>query len=148
MSLQQEIREQVKTAMRAKDKERLAALRLMVAAIRQVEIDKRIELNDADTLTILNKMVKQRRDSAQQYIEANRPELAEKENFEISIIQEFLPKALSEVEVEQMIADSISETGAEGMKDMGKLMGVLTAKMQGRADMSQVSKIVRSKLAG
>lgn len=146
-SLKQTIQDQVKTAMRAKDKPRLDTLRLITAGIKQIEIDTQTELDDAGITALLTKMIKQRRDAAKQYQDANRPELAEKEQFEIEIIQEFLPEPLSETEVEQLIKDAIAETGASSMQDMGKVMGSLKAKVQGRADMSAISKQIREQLS-
>ncbi len=147
MSLKQAIQEQVKAAMRAKEKARLEALRLITASIKQVEIDTRTELDDAAVTNLLTKLVKQRRDAAKQYLEANRPELAEKEQFEIELIQGFLPEPLSETEVQQLIKEAITETSASSMQDMGKVMAILKAKIQGRADMAMISKQIREQLS-
>lgn len=137
----------MKTAMKAKEKERLAVIRSMLAAIKQVEVDKQATLeDDAEVLPILDKMLKQRRDSQQQYLDADRPELAEQEAFEMSVIQTFLPQALTEAEIAEMIDDAVAQTGAASMQDMGKVMGQLKPKMQGRADMAEVSKLIKSKL--
>ena len=145
--LQQQIKDAVKTAMREKDKERLGALRLITAAFKQKEVDERIEITDDIALAILDKMSKQLRDSINQYEEAGRDELAEKEKFELGIVTEFLPAQLSDDEVTQLISDAIAETGASSMQDMGKLMGVLKPKLQGRADMGKVSGLVKSQLS-
>jgi len=146
--LKQRIQDDVKAAMRAKDKPRLATLRLITAAIKQREVDERIELDDTQVLAILDKMVKQRRDSIGQYEQAGRSELAAQESAEISVIQEYLPAGLSEDEILALIEQAIQNTGAVGMQDMGKIMGQLKPKMQGRADMAQVSRLVKQKLAG
>jgi uncharacterized protein YqeY len=146
--LKQRIQDDVKAAMRAKDKARLATLRLITAAIKQREVDERIELDDTQVLAILDKMVKQRRDSISQYEQAGRSELAAQESAEISVIQEYLPAGLSEDEILALIEQAIQTTGAAGMQDMGKIMGQLKPKMQGRADMAQVSRLVKQKLAG
>ena len=148
MSLKQEINEQVKQAMKAGEKDRLKALRMLTAAIKQKEIDERIELDDAEVLAVIDKMVKQRRESIEQYMAGNRAELAEAEQAEIDILADFLPEQLTEEELEAMIVAAIAETGAESMADMGKVMGKLKPKVQGRADMKQVSAMVRSKLGG
>jgi uncharacterized protein YqeY len=137
----------MKEAMKAKEKERLAVIRSMLAAIKQVEVDKQTTLeDDADVLPILDKMLKQRRDSHQQYLDADRPELAEQEAYEMTVIQDFLPQALTEAEIVQMIDEAVAEVSASSMQDMGKVMGLLKPKMQGRADMAEVSKLIKSKL--
>lgn len=146
MSLKQRILEDVKTAMRSGDKDRLGVLRLISAAIKQIEVDERIELDDEKTLAVLDKMVKQRRESIAQYENAGRQELADKEQFEIGVIQDYLPEALGEDEIKAMIDEAIAATGAESMKDMGKVIGRLKPKMQGRADMGAVSGLVKAKL--
>lgn len=137
----------MKAAMKAKEKERLSVIRSMLAAIKQVEVDNQTTLeDDAEVLPILDKMLKQRRDSQQQYLDADRPELAEQEAYEMTIIQEFLPQPLSEEEIAQMIDEAVAEMGASSMQDMGKVMGALKPKMQGRADMAEVSKLIKAKL--
>lgn len=141
------ITDDVKVAMRSKDKARLGVLRLITAAIKQREVDERIELNDDQVLAILEKMVKQRKDSVTAFEKAGRDELVQQEVFEISIIQEFLPEQLSDTEVSTAITEAIKSTGAESMKDMGKVMGVLKAKLAGRADMGQVSQIIKKRLS-
>lgn len=146
MSLKQRITDDVKTAMRSGDKDRLGVLRLVTAAIKQIEVDQRIELDDAQVLAVLDKMVKQRRESIAQYEAAQRQDLADKEAFEIGVIQDYLPEALSEAEISTMIDEAIRACGAESMKDMGKVVGQLKPKMQGRADMGAVSAQVKAKL--
>jgi hypothetical protein len=138
----------MKAAMKAGDKGRLGVIRLINAAIKQREVDERTELDDAQCLAVLDKMVKQRRDSLQQYLDAGRNELAEQERFEIEVCQGYMPAALSAEEIKDLIDSAIAETGAESMKDMGKVMGVLKPQIQGRADMSAVSAEVKSRLAG
>ena len=145
-ALKATIHEQMKLAMKAKDKPRLGVIRLIQSEFKRVEVDERIELDDARVLAILDKMVKQRRDSAQQYEDAGRPELAEQENFEIAVISEFLPQPLSEDEITALVDDAIANTGASGMQGMGQVMGILKPKLQGRADMGAVSKLVKAKL--
>ncbi|MFT6387724.1 MAG: hypothetical protein ACJAUP_001096 [Cellvibrionaceae bacterium] len=145
-AIQSSIKDEMKLAMRAKDKLRLGTIRLMQSEFKRIEVDERIELDDARVLAVLDKMVKQRRDSAKQYEDANRPELAEQENFEIGVISEFLPQPLSDDEVASLIDEAISQTGASGMQGMGQVMGILKPKLQGRADIGKVSGLVKSKL--
>ncbi len=142
----QRIIEDVKVAMRNKDKDRLGVLRLITAAFKQKEVDERIELDDAMVLAIMGKMTKQIRDSIQQFEQAGRDDLVKKEKFELKIIQEYLPAQLTEDEIKQLITESITECGAESVKDMGKVMGVLRPRLQGRADMGQVSALVKQQL--
>lgn len=144
--IQQAINEAVKDAMRAKAKERLTTLRLITAEFKRIEVDERIELDDARVLVVLDKMVKQRRESARQFSENGRPELAEQEQFEIGVIQEYLPQQMSEVELRALVQKTAAELGVSGMADMGKLMGAVKPKVQGRADMSLVSQLVKSQL--
>ncbi len=147
MSLRARINEDMKAAMRAGDKRRLGVLRLALAAIKQREVDERIEaLDDAQVTAVLDKMVKQRRDSIAQYEKGGRDDLVEQEAYEISVLQEYLPEALSEAEIQAAIDAAIAETGATSIKDMGKVMGALKPRLQGRADMGQVSARVRSRL--
>lgn len=134
--------------MKARDKARLAALRLVMAEFKRVEVDERIELDDTRILVILDKMMKQRKDSLQQYRDAGRDDLADKEAFEIAVIEEFLPAQLSDDEVTEMVSEAMSQSGATGMQDMGKVMGLLKPQIQGRADMGAVSAIVKAQLAG
>lgn len=142
--LKSAINESVKAAMRAKEKERLATLRMVTAELKNVEVNERIELDDARVLAVLDKMVKQRRDSAKQYQDNDRPELAQKEQMEIEVIQGFLPEQLSETEIRQCIADTAAKVGASSMADMGKLMGALKPQLQGRADMGQAGQMVKA----
>lgn len=147
-SLKSRISDEMKSAMRAKDKERLGTIRLILAAIKQREVDERVEMDDTQVLAILDKMVKQRRDSIEQYRAANREELAAKEEAELVVIQEFMPSALSEAEIDALIDEAMAATGAESVKDMGKVMGYIKPKAQGRADMGAVSARIKAKLAG
>jgi uncharacterized protein YqeY len=138
----------MKAAMKAGDKPRLGVIRLINAAIKQREVDERIELDDTQVLAVLDKMLKQRRDSVAQYSQAGREDLAEQERFEIQVCQDYMPAALSQAEIEGLIAAAISETGASGMKDMGKVMGLLKPQLQGRADMAAVSSQIKARLSG
>lgn len=147
MSLKLQINDAMKQAMRAKQKERLRAIRLIQAEVKRIEVDERIEVNDERLLAIMDKMVKQRRDSISQYESAGRQELAAIEAAEIKVIQEFLPAALSEQEIDQLIQAAIAATGAESMRDMGRVMGVLKPQIQGRADAGEVSAGVKKALA-
>ena len=144
--LKNRITESVKDPMRARDKARLGTLRLVTAEIKRVEVDERIELDDARVLAILDKMIKQRTDSEAQYRDAGREELAEQEASEIVVIREFMPAALSDEEIDALIDQAIASTGAESMRDMGKVMGLLKPELQGRADMGAVSGRVKSRL--
>lgn len=146
-SLVLQLKDAVKQAMRAKDKERTQALRLIQAEIKRVEVDERIELDDARVLTIMDKMVKQRRDSIKQYEDAGRQELAEIEYYEVSVIQDFLPEALSAEELSAIVAKAVAEVNPTGMQDMGKVMALVKPQVQGRADMGEVSKLVKSAFA-
>ncbi|MBT6392101.1 MAG: GatB/YqeY domain-containing protein [Nitrosomonadales bacterium] len=145
--LKAQITQEMKNAMRAKNKLKLGAIRLILSGIKQIEVDERIELDDVRILAVLDKMVKQRRDSVTQYVDANRQELADIELAEIVIIQEFLPEALSDSEVATMVSDAIAESGAQSMKDMGAIMAIIKPKIQGRADVGAVSKIIKAKLS-
>ncbi len=147
-ALKQQLTEAMKTAMRAKDKQRLGVIRLALAAIKQREVDERIELDDTDVLAVIDKMVKQRRDSAQQFTDADRPELADQENFEIGVLQDYLPAALDEAELDALITKAIADSGADSMKEMGKVMGLLKPQVQGRADMGAVSQRIKALLGG
>ncbi|QCU91182.1 GatB/YqeY domain-containing protein [Thiomicrorhabdus sediminis] len=137
---------EMKACMKAKDKERLQVVRSLLAAIKQVEIDNQTTVDDAGVLAILDKAMKQRRDSHQQYVDADRPDLAEQEAYEMSVIQDFMPQALSEDEINSLIEEAMADTDASTMQDMGKVMGLLKPKMQGRADMGEVSKLIKAKL--
>lgn len=136
----------MKAAMKGGDKPRLGVVRLALAAIKQIEVDERIELDDDRVLAVLDKMVKQRRESISQYTDAGRTDLAEQEEYEISVLKDFLPEALSADEIAQMIAKAIEDTGAASIKDMGKVMGILKPQMQGRADMGAVSGKIKAQL--
>ena len=136
----------MKTAMRNKDKERLTTIRMTLSAIKQIEIDERKEVTDTDVLKIIQKMVKQRKDSASQFEQAGRAELAETENQEIEILQNYLPEQLQETEIIKLIDAAIAQTSASSMANMGKVMGQLRPQIQGRADMGQVSQLIKSKL--
>lgn len=147
MSLKQRITEDMKAAMRTKDAPRLGAIRLLLAAIKQREVDERIELDDAQVVSVLEKMLKQRRDSISQYEAAQRQDLADAERFEVSVLGAYMPQALSEAEVEQAVAEAILVSGATGVKDMGKVMAAVKPVVAGRADMGRVSALIKSKLA-
>jgi len=146
--LKNRILEDVKQAMRARDRERLAALRLITAAIKQREVDGREALDDTAVLTVLDKMVKQRRESAEQYAAAGREDLAARERFEIEVIRAYLPEPLAPEALEALIEEVLAATGASTMRDMGRVMGALKGRLQGRADMAEVSARVRARLTG
>ena len=146
-SLKNQLSEAMKDAMRAKEKARLGAIRLIQAEIKRIEVDERIEVDDTRVLVILDKMVKQRRDSISQFEAADRQDLADVEKAELVVIQAFMPAQLSAEEIDQLISDAIASTGAAGMKDMGKVMGILKPQLQGRADMGAVSQQIKAKLS-
>ena len=146
-TLKQELTDAMKAAMKGGDKKRLGVIRLVQAAIKQVEVDTREEQTDDQILAVLDKMVKQRRDSATQYTEAGREELAAQENYEITVLQDYLPEALSDEEIEDLIKSAIADTGASSMQDMGKVMGIVKGKAQGRADMGAVSGKIKAILS-
>lgn len=148
MSLKQQLTDDMKAAMKAGEKDRLAVIRLINAAIKQREVDERIELDDAAVLAVLEKMVKQRKDSVNQFEAASREDLAAIERAEIAVIERYLPAKLGEAEILAAIEAAIAETGATGPADMGKLMGVLKPRLAGQADMGQVSALIKKKLAG
>ena len=145
-ALKHRINEDVKAAMRSKEKDRLAALRLITASIKQREVDERIELDDTQVMAVLDKMAKQHRDSIEQYSKADRPDLVDQEQFELDIILGYLPKPLDTAEINARIDETIAATGAASMKDMGKVMGQLKGALQGRADMGMVSTLVKARL--
>lgn len=145
-ALKEQLTAAMKDAMRAKDKARLGVFRMALAAIKQIEVDERIEPDDERVLALLDKLIKQRKDSATQYRDANRADLAEVEEAEIVVLQEFLPEPLTAAEIDALIDEAITSTGAAGMQDMGKVMGILKPKLQGRADMGAASGKVRAKL--
>ena len=146
MSIKQTISEDMKTLMRAKDTARLGAVRLLQASIKQKEVDERIELTDDQVLSVIQKMLKQRKDSIEAYLKANRQDLIDQEQLEIDVLTKYMPEPLSDAEVSKIIDDVIAEVNATDMKDMGKVVGILKSQISGRADMGQVSKIVREKL--
>jgi uncharacterized protein len=148
MSLKEQIQNDMKAAMRSGDKARLGVIRLITSAIKQREVDERISLDDSAVMAILEKMIKQRRDSITQFQAGGRPELAEVESAEIAILQAYLPEALSEAELDAIIQAAVAESGASSVKDMGKVMGLVKPKVQGRADMGAVSGKIKAKLAG
>jgi len=145
-TLKARITEAMKNAMRAQEKQRLGAIRLMLADIKRIEVDERIEVDDARVLAILDKMNKQRRDSIAAFESAGRTELADNEKFELKVIAEFLPQQLTEAEIADLIAKAVAETGAVGAAGMGKVMAILKPQIQGRADMAAVSKLVKAQL--
>lgn len=142
------IKDDMKAAMKGGNKARLGVIRLILAAIKQVEVDERITLDNERVIQVLDKMLKQRRESIRQYAEAGRDDLVAIEEAEIPVIQDFLPQALTEAEIDLMVKDAVAESGAASVKDMGKVMALLKAKMQGRADMSVVSNKIKTALAG
>ncbi|MEK9869326.1 MAG: GatB/YqeY domain-containing protein [Gammaproteobacteria bacterium] len=145
-SIYEQVSNDVKTAMKARDKDRVAALRLILAEFKRVEVDERIELDDTRVLAILDKMTKQRKDSLQQYQDAGRDDLADKESFELELIAVYLPAQMDADELATLVSAAIADTGASSMQDMGKVMGILKPQVQGRADMGQVSQLVKSQL--
>jgi len=148
MSLKARLSDDMKTAMKAGQKDRLAVIRLINAAIKQKEVDERIELDDAQVLAVLEKMVKQRKDSIAQYSDAGRQDLADAERFELGVIEAYLPEKMGETEIQAAIEAARAETGASGPADMGKLMGLLKQRLAGKADMGLVSQLVKKSLAG
>ena len=148
MSLKSRINDDVKAAMRGGDARRRDALRLLLAAVKQREVDERRELTDADVVSVIDRMTKQRRESIAQFEKGGRQDLARKEQFELGLLQGYMPQAVSDAEIATAVAEAISATGAKGPADMGKVMGALKAKLAGRADMGKVSAMVKSKLSG
>ncbi len=147
MSLKERIQDDMKAALRAKDSARLSAVRLLLAAVKQREIDERVELDDAAITATVEKLVKQRRDAASQYEAANRPELAAGERFEIEVLSAYLPEPLSDAELDEAIAAAVGESGATGPADMGRVMALLKPRLAGRADMTEASRRVRARLS-
>ncbi|WP_339049829.1 GatB/YqeY domain-containing protein [Rickettsiella endosymbiont of Xylota segnis] len=145
-SLKQQIQEDMKIALRAHDKQRLGVVRLILAAIKQVEVDERIEVDNTRITQILNKMIKQRRDSIAQYDQAKRDDLADQERLEVKIIQTYLPEPLSETDIDRIVSEAITKVGATSVKEMGKVMAELKDKLQGRADMTQISAKIKARL--
>jgi len=148
MSLKARITEDMKVAMRAKDADRLKAIRLLLAAIKQREVDERIELSDADVLAVIDKMLKQRRESIAQFDKAGREDLSRAEQAEVAVLQAYMPAALGDDEIAVLIAETVAATGATGPKDMGAVMTALRPRLAGRADMARVSQLVKARLAG
>jgi hypothetical protein len=147
MSIKEQLNNDVKDAMRAKDKNLLTTLRLITAAIKQIEVDERIEVDEERMLVILDKMTKQRKESIAQYEKANREDLVAQEQFELGVLSKYMPEPLSAAEIEQLVNEAIISTGAEKMADMGKVMNQLKSKLQGRADMAQVSALIKARLS-
>ena len=147
MRLKNQITEDMKTAMRAKDSVRLGAIRLLLSAIKQREVDERIELTDADVIAVIEKMLKQRRDSIAAFESANRVDLADIEKFEVSVLQTYMPKQMSDDEISQIITQVIADTGAQGAKDMGKVVGLVKPLVAGMADMGKVSGLIKALLS-
>ena len=148
MSLKERITDDMKAAMRSGEKERLGVIRMITSAIKQREVDERITLDDAQVLSVLEKMIKQRKESLVQFQAGNRPDLVDKENAEITLLQTYMPSQLSDAELDGLIADAIAATGATTLKDMGKVMGIIKQKAQGRADMGAVGAKIKAKLGG
>jgi len=148
MSLKSKITEDMKTAMRAKETARLSTIRLLLAAMKQKEVDERVELTDADVLSIIEKMLKQRRESIAQYEKAARIDLADVEKAEIAVLSAYLPQQMTDAEVTEAVLAAIKESGAAGPKDMGKVMGLLKSRLAGRTDMGKLSGLVKAKLVG
>ena len=148
MSLKERITDDMKAAMRSGEKERLGVIRMITSAIKQREVDERITLDDAQVLSVVEKMIKQRKESVVQFQAGNRPDLVEKESAEITLLQGYLPSPLSDAEVDALINDAIAATGAASIKDMGKVMAVIKGKAQGRADMAAVGAKIKAKLGG
>jgi uncharacterized protein YqeY len=148
MALREQLNEDMKAAMKAREQGRLDALRLLLSAVKQREVDERITLDDAAVLGVIDKMLKQRKDSIAQFEKAARQDLIDKEKFEISVLEAYLPQQLSPAEIDAIIAEAVASTGAKGAADMGKVMGIVKPRLAGRADMGRVSGLVKAKLAG
>ena len=148
MSLKEQVVEDMKNAMRARETARLGAIRLLLAAIKQREVDERIQLDDVAVIGVIDKMLKQRKDSIEQYQKAKRQDLVDAEQFEVSVLSAYMPQALSAAEIESIIVTAVAESGAKAIQDMSKVMALAKPKLAGRADMGEVSKLVRAKLAG
>jgi uncharacterized protein len=147
MSLKNQITEDMKTAMRAKDSARLGAIRLLLSAMKQREVDERIELTDADVIAVIEKMLKQRRDSIAAFESANRTDLADIEKFEVSVLQTYMPKQMSDAEISAIVDQVIADSGAQGAKDMGKVVGLVKPLVAGMADMGKVSGLIKARLS-
>jgi len=148
MPLREQLNEDIKTAMKAREAEKLAALRLLLSEVKRKEVDERITLDDTGVIGVVEKMLKQRKDSISQFEKAARHDLADKEKFEVGILEAYLPQQLSAAEVDAIIAEAVASTGAKSAADMGKVMGVVKPRLAGRADMGKVSGLVKAKLAG
>ena len=148
MPLREQLNDDIKAAMKAREQAKLGALRLLLSAVKQREVDERITLDDAGVVATIEKMIKQRRDSISQFEKAQRQDLADKEKFEVGILEAYMPKQLSEAEVKAIIAAAVASTGAKGAADMGKVMGVVKPQLAGKADMGKVSGLVKAALAG
>lgn len=148
MSLREKISQDMKDAMRAKDEARLGSIRMVWAAIQRREVDERITLDDAQVLAVVEKMVRQSRDAVDQFIKGNRPDLADKENRDIAVMEAYLPAQASDEEIAKLISEAVAATGAASIKDMGKVVGILKPKLQGRADMGKVSGLIKARLGG
>ncbi len=148
MSLKARITDDMKSAMKAKETARLGAIRLLLAALKQKEVDERIELDDTAVIAVIEKMLKQRKDSITQYEAAQRQDLADAEKFEVSVLSAYMPQAMSADEVAAIVAKAVADSGAKGPADMGKVIGLVKPQLAGRADMGEVSKLVKAKLAG
>lgn len=146
MSLKARINDDMKAAMKAREAERLATIRLLLAAMKQKEVDERIELDDATIIAVVDKMLKQRRDSVTQYEAANRQDLADRERFEMTVLADYLPQPLTDAEIDALIEAAVAGTGAAGLPDMGKVMGAVKSQMAGRADMAAVSARIKARL--
>lgn len=147
MTIKEQLNNDIKDAMRAQDKNLLTTLRLITSAVKQIEVDERIEVSEERMLVILDKMTKQRKESIAQFEKANRQDLVTQEEYELSVLAKYMPEPLSASEIEQLVANAIKTTGAEKMADMGKVMGILKPGLQGRADMTQVSALIKAKLS-
>jgi uncharacterized protein YqeY len=148
MPLREQLNDDIKTAMKAREQDKLNALRLLLSAVKQREVDERITLDDAGVVATIEKMIKQRKDSIAQFEKAQRQDLADKEKFEVSVLEAYMPKQLSEAEVKAVIDAAVASTGAKGASDMGKVMGIVKPQLAGRADMGKVSGLVKARLAG
>ena len=148
MPLREQLNEDMKSAMKAREAEKLGAIRLLLAAVKQREVDERVTLDDAGVIAVVEKMIKQRKDSISQYEKAARQDLADKEKFELGILEAYLPQQLSQTEIDAIIAEAVDTSGAKGASDMGRVMAILKPKLAGRADMGRVSGLVKAKLAG
>jgi len=148
MTLRTKIADDMKAAMKAREAQRLSGIRLLLAAIKQREVDERKELSDAEVISVIERMIKQRRDSIEQFLAAGRQDLVDRETYELNLLSGYLPKQLTDEQVAQEVSEAITQTGARGAADMGKVMSALKAKLSGRADMGKVSAVVKAKLAG